>query len=176
MTFLFSIRRAALFIVVVLLSTAACAQTLWQGTTYGMSVEQVKAAVPRATAPAEPNQLYGGAEELLRLAGVELQNKDFLASFYFKDGSLVQVTLSMINKQQFNVAMLVVEGLITTLRAKYGKELSGGVKTSEFLKKADYKWLSGRTNIVLVCLAVGDNPATVNIVYQARIAREADKL
>ena len=41
---------------------------------------------------------------------------------------------------------------------------------------AEAKWLSGRTNITLICMGVGNNEAVMNLVYQVRLSEEADKL
>lgn len=166
-----------LFIVALLLSFASSvtAQSLWQGTIYGMSLEQVKTVVPRAAPPAKPNRLADGSEELLRLEDVELVNKKFAASFYFRTGKLSQVTLSLEKGHSFHEAMLVFDSLTEALRAKYGHEINRGTEKG-VLNRANAEWLSGRTNINLIAISVGEGAAILNINYQIRVAREADKL
>ena len=61
----------------------ASAQSLWDGTAYGMSAEQVKKLIPNVTIPKNPSNLGDGAQELLRLENIEIVNNKFSASFYF---------------------------------------------------------------------------------------------
>src|SRR5262245_25895809 len=86
------------------------AQSLWGGTEYGMSVEQVKSAVPNVITPSRPSRLGDGAQGLLRLENVEIVNR-FAASFYFIAGKLTQVTLSVEKGQTFHGVLLVFDSL-----------------------------------------------------------------
>lgn len=163
----------------ILLATAFCtnAQSLWNGTEYGMSLDQVKASLPHASSPAKPGNLADGAEELLRLEDIKLVNERFTASFYFKGGKLTQVTLSLAKRRPFNQTLLVFNQLTEALRAKYGQEISREIKRGgRGLNAADATWMSGRTNINVLTIGVGENDAILNINYQTRVAHDADKL
>ena len=48
--------------------------------------------------------------------------------------------------------------------------------THGLLNSAEASWQSGRTNISLVNIAVGTSDAALNLNYQVRTAKEADKL
>jgi hypothetical protein len=63
-----AIRRCS-FMLIVLLSSAAAAQSLWENTAYGMSIAEVQAAVPAAIVPVNPAKLVGGLTERLRQIG-----------------------------------------------------------------------------------------------------------
>jgi hypothetical protein len=160
--------------VLVMVSTAAGAQSLWGGTEYGMSIDEVKLAVPNAIAPSKGSRLGNGAQELLRLENVEIVNKRFAASFFFLWGKLNQVTLSL-QSPTFHGATLTFNSLSEALRAKYGQEISRESDRG-LLNKVSATWMAGRTNINVIAIAVGDNDATLNINYQVRVARDADKL
>lgn len=166
-----------LFITIALLviSAFASAQSLWGPAEYGMSAEQVKSVVPNVRTPKNPGRLGDGARELLRLENVEIVNKRFVASFYFIAGKLTQVTLSLEKGHTFHSAMLVFDSLTEALRAKYGREISLEIKHA-LLSRADATWIAGRTNINIFAIGVGENDATLNINYQVRVARDADKL
>lgn len=141
-----------------------------------MSLEQVRRAIPAAVPPASnPDRLADGAQELLRLENVDLVENKFSAAFFFRDGKLSQVTLSLDKGNSFRTTMLVFDSLTQALRAKYGKELSHRSDRG-ILNMVQSEWLSGRTNINLNAVGVGDNDASLNINYQVRLSREANKL
>ena len=155
--------------------TLACAQSLWGGAEYGMTVEQVKSAIPNVTSPSTPSRLGDGAQELLRLESVEIVSKRFTASFYFIAGKVTQVTLSLEKGHTFQSAVLVFDSLTEALRAKYGREISRDIKRG-LLNRANATWMAGRTNINVLAMSVGESDAILNINYQVRVARDADKL
>jgi hypothetical protein len=170
-----------LVILLALLATAtiATAQSLWNGTEYGMSVDQVKAAIPDATVPTEPGRLADGAEALLAVEDVEIVGKKFTASIFFITGKLTQVTLSLKGRHTFQSAMSVLKSLAEPLRLKYGQEISRDVTSEErsnALNRASVTWMAGRTNINVFVLSFGKDDALLNINYQTRIARDSDKL
>lgn len=132
-------------LLVILAPSPGTAQTFWNGTTYGMSVAQVKSKVPKASPPSSnPSHLKDGSVELLRLDGINLANDTFTASFYFQAQKLSQVTLSLDKGRSFQSAMLVFDSISDALRAKYGRELDRRV-TRGVLSQAESQWLSGRT-------------------------------
>jgi len=83
-----------------------------------MTLEQAKAVVPNAIRPLKPSHLADGSEELLRLEDVTLMKKHFYASFYFNDGKLTQVTLSLKKGHNFHSVMLVFDSLVQALPSK----------------------------------------------------------
>lgn len=151
-------------------------QTLWRATEYGMSPEKVQAKVPEAIPTlSELNTLKDGSKELLHVPKLTLVGKEFRVSFYFKDLKLNQVTLSFEEGHTYTSAMLVFDSLKEALRARYGVEIAS-TSSRGLLNKAETTWVSGRTNINLIALAVGDKNAVLNVNYQARLLKEADKL
>jgi hypothetical protein len=151
-------------------------QVLWQNTTAGMSVDAVKAVHPNAVATDKPESLATGALALLRLGGIEIASEQFVANFYFLHGKLTQVTLSMAEKKSFSATLLTFESLTLALKARYGAELKRELDAGGLLKRAEAEWLNGRTNISVLAIAVGNNPALLNVNYQTRIAQDASKL
>jgi len=166
--------RFSMALALLAVHTLTSAQSLWGGTEYGMSVDQVKSAVPNVTTPSNPNHLLDDAQELLRLENVEIVNKRFSASFYFIAGKLTQVTLSLEKGHTFRGATLVFDSLTEALRAKYGREINRDSKRG-VLNTASATWMAGRTNINVLAMGV-ENKALLNINYQVRVARDADKL
>ena len=173
-------KKACFFLVicaVILFSFAAYAQELWRGTTYGMSVDQVRATIPGAITPkSKPGTFPTGEVELLRLENVEVVSKRFVARFYFKQKRLCQVTID--NEEIPTSAMLpVFDDLCNALCAKYGRELSRKVDNfGTIATSAKAEWLSGRTNITIFAIGVVGEKSYLSINYQVRLAKEADKL
>ena len=135
-----------------------------------MSVAQVQALHPTAQSPKEMSTLYGGVKGLLALPAIEIANAVFTPTFYFKDEKLVQVTLSS-SQRSFSSAVMDFKNVSTALRAKYGEEISKDVSRAQVTAN----WLSGKTNITLFAFA-SEGSTDLNIAYQVRIARDADKL
>ena len=153
----------------------ASAQTLWLATRYGMTVNQVKSIVRNTSTPINPGELSDGARELLRVNNIKIVNKSFNGSFFFKSGKLTQVTLSIEQIDDFNDAILVFDSLTEVLRSKYGNEVSREIKRGP-VNSAGATWMAGRTNLVLSAFGIAGNPSSIDVVYQLRIAQEADKL
>lgn len=171
-----SVYASAMFSILIT-GTSLCAQTLWQGAAYGMSVDEVRKVVPDAVPPRkDPGHLGDGSQELLRLDGIELVNKKFAASFFFKAKKLSQVTLSLQNGRSFDEALGVFDSLTEALRAKYGPEISRKIDRGRLLDTAKATWLLGGTNVSLFLMGVGKDYAVLNVNYQVRLAKEADKL
>lgn len=169
-------KRLVAFAVLIAVCEVSFAQTLWRETVYGMGPDEVMKLVPEAVpVTVKRGTLNSGAEELLRIDGVEIVNEKFTASFYFKDQKLVQVMLSLESPKSFPTSLRVFDTLTEALRAKYGQELSRKVSRTPF-PHADATWLSGRTNIGVWLMAVDETHVRLNINYQVRLTREADKL
>ncbi len=158
-----------------LLPFAAKAQALWQGTSYGMTPQEVLSVLKGAHPPSHSERLGNGASELLRLQDVQISNETFDAKFYFSQQRLVQVTLGLQRERDFSSAVRTFDSITEALRAKYGNEIN---KRSErgLMNRTSATWISGRTNIAVLCMSVGPNDAVLNINYQVRIAADADKL
>lgn len=159
-----------------LLCWHASAQTLWQDTAYGMSVEEVRAVVPGAVSPTNPNSLQDGAEELLRLESFELVGEAFKGEFFFKDDKLVQVSFYLPEGYSANAGRRIFDSLTSALRAKYGQELSREVEENPGGRKAEATWLWGQTNIGLSLFSAGADFVLLKLEYQVKLVREADKL
>ncbi len=165
----------SLFVLTLLAPAAAlAAQPLWNGTEYGMSLEQVKAVVPQASAPVKPSRLYDGSQELLRLEDVELAGSKFAARFYFKDGKLAQVTLSLQEERKFDRVIPVFDALTEAYRAKYGPEITRQIQRAK-LDRAYAEWNKDGTTINILSMGVGEHDAMLNINYQVRVVTEPDK-
>ena len=157
--------------------TPVRAQALWQGTAYGMSVEEAHRALPVSAPPkGTPERLGNHAEERLRVENVEVAHRRFTASLFFLDGKLCQVTLALRDRLPFSSTTLVFDAMVDALRAKYGRELSDRTRVTGSLRTRSADWLSGRTNINVFALAQDDTPALLNVNYQFSIAKDADKL
>ncbi|MFD1787522.1 hypothetical protein ACFSC3_08055 [Sphingomonas floccifaciens] len=67
---------------------------LWQDVAYGMTPDQVRATRPEAIPSVDARTLADGASSLLRIPSLELAGHDYSVHFYFRNGSLTQVTIA----------------------------------------------------------------------------------
>ncbi len=158
-------------LIILLFASNVRGQPLWHGTEYGMTLEQAKAQVPNAVHPLKPKHRSDGAEELLRLDDVTLVGKHFSVSFFFSDGKLKEVILSLEERHDFESAMRVFDSLVEDFRAKYGREIIRQTMKGTFSNTANATWISGQTNITVFATSVGENDATLNVNFQVRAPR-----
>lgn len=175
--FFFGWFHTGLLAIVLLFSASeGIAQTLWGGTHYGMSPKEVIQKVQGAKRVDNGDNIKD-YKELVRLEGIEIVEKIFDASFYFKNEKLGRVILSLREGSGFITCLSVFEKITDALRSKYGEELSPIKKfSSNNLKSVRATWLSGKTSILVNVLQVGETPATFKIIYEVGISKEADKL
>lgn len=160
----------------VLCSFSASAQVLWRAASYGMSVTQVAKAFPDAIeVTGDVRRLSSGAEALLIIENILLVDHSFQARFYFKNKKLEQVTLSLMETHPYQVTLGIFENLTNSLRMKYGKEASQNASRG-MIELSEVTWLVGKTNIHLVVFSAGQSNSILNINYQARVSKDADKL
>lgn len=159
------------------LSNQAWAQELWQGAAHGMTIEQVRAVLPRAIPPkSSPDIIPPDLTERLRIPDYEIVGIRFEAKFFFKSDLLAQVMLKAPDDIPLAKAQRAFDALNEALRAKYGQGTPSS-SSSIFLQTRAVTWQAGRTNVSLNLIVVGDAPPVVlNVNYQARVAAEADKL
>jgi hypothetical protein len=163
-------------IVVISFANYAIAQQLWDGTSYGMSKDDVLKVVPGARIINDGDSLAGGAKELIRAEHIKIVNELFNAKFFFFRNKLDQVTLSLRDKAPFHKFLIIFNSLTEALRSKYGSELAFKIDKISLLKRAEATWMVGKTNINVLAMTVGDHPAILNINYQIRISKDAEKL
>jgi len=150
---------------------AACslhAQTLWPGTTAGMTVEDVKRAFPDVHAPEVENILPAGrGAQLLELDEVAIADHKFKVGFFFKEGRLVVVTLGEVGE----IAVKDFEKFRDLLRANYGHEYS--MRNGESLQLT---WKVAKTVILLTWMPEGHGIASLSIAYEAPVPKEGNRL
>jgi hypothetical protein len=149
---------------------------LWQQARYGMSEDELRAAVPGLRREADPEPLRSGAKVLHVLEGVEVLDRRFTAKFYFLHHALHQVTLSMSPVPTGNEGESAFRSFRTALGIKYGNEVNASSVRDERGTLLASTWLSGPTNVELVFISIEREPEYFNVVYQARLGIEAAKL
>jgi hypothetical protein len=138
-----------------------------------MTEDEVKAVVPNAVKPKTPSTIEGGATELLRLEEIEVEEIPFTALFYFKEGKLLQVTLTVKDRRKFQDSLDRFEVLRSYLRKKFGNENAS--KSSRGLPSYEQLfWITEERMVALFLMGVtGD--AVLNIVYQGPLSAEEAK-
>jgi hypothetical protein len=123
-------------------------QVLWSVTEPGMTVEEVRRAIPTATPPAAPKQLANGLELKLVAFGVDNLERAFDAELYFRDGGLQKVLLHPTRRLTAGAAASAFEELRHAASLRYGKERPAGIP-SVAGTAAEARWVSGRVTITL---------------------------
>ena len=135
------------------------AQTLWPGTTAGMSVEDVKRAFPDAHAPEVENVLPAGrGVQLLELDEAAIAGHTFKVGFFFKEGELAVVTLG----EAGEIPVKDFEKFRDILRKHYGLEYS--TLNSESLQLT---WKVAQTTILLTWTPLQRGIVLLSIAYEA---------
>lgn len=159
--------------------TAARAQTLWNGTSYGMSFNQVMKTVPEATAPVgTPDTYTNGAVERLAVPDVKVGSYHFVATFVFLGDKLEKVVLHLKSVDSYSTAQVAFGYLATALRSKYGREVSHEEEPAPFGTGGlmDATWVSGKTDIAMAAIGLSESDAWLDITYEVKLSRERNNL
>ena len=157
------------------ITTYAVAQTLWQNTEYGMSVEEIQKLFPSSFIPDPPDKYFDVIEQL-RLNDYIVVNENFYVSFLFKDNELRHVILTCQNLPNKTRGQLIFNNLEQSLTAQYGTPFS--TKKADSMLGAsmwDCNWLLGRTDIGLHYISIRDDTINLSVVYKIQIMEEADE-
>lgn len=144
------------------------AQTLWPGTTAGMSLEEVRKLYPGAHDVEKGATLPGGrGVELLSQDETEIAGGRFRVAFFFKGERLVRVSLFAIG----DVDEKAFDHFRDLLRAKYNQEYS---TTSG--QTIQVRWNAVQTVVLLTWIPMGRDDSSMEISYEAPIPKETDRL
>lgn len=121
---------------------------LWSVTEPGMTVEEVRRALPKAAPPAEPKRLENGLELKLIAAGVDNLERAFDAELYFGADGLQKVRLLPTRPLAPAAAASEFEALRHAATLRYGKEqaVAAGPGAGAV---AQARWVAGRVVITL---------------------------
>lgn len=124
----------------------ASAQALWQGVPVGATPAEVRALVPEAQEPATPAQNGDGVQ--LEIPAFELAGAPFKVSFGFQTDQLQSITL-LSNAGSPDKARALAQRLTTSLRTRYGLEMSTRSRGSTSSVTIDRQWNFRRTVVHL---------------------------
>ena len=131
------------------------AQTFWENTRYGMTIEQVQALFPSAAIPENPREhpLYGDIERLRDITKITINASgptynfdveyEFEVAFYFSTRGLTQVVLTLLHA--WADALYVFDDLSKTLTERHGRPEVSRRDTGRW----EDGWISGSTLITL---------------------------
>jgi len=157
--------RICVTLSLLLASLAASAQTLWNGTEYGMSVEEVRKKIPEAK-PGNGDRVVSGAEELLRLEKIIVAGTQFEVSFFFLKDKLTQVNFSTPQWGSNEENLLSFDRVVTEFRTKYGQETERTVSNQRFGLSANAEWVSGDTQIWVTITPVTAITSMLNLGFR----------
>ncbi len=156
-----------------LLASPVMATELWGGAHAGMSVEQVEAVFPAASRDVEPGTYANGSANELTMPGPTLSGFRFRVDFTFHHGKLTDVRLRLDEKRTFDEVGALVQEIRQGLTAKYGAPISWEERLKGVMPKYDGSWRHEGILIDLHALAVGNNPASVQIRYHQPLTHGA---
>ena len=149
-------RKVLFFLLLFSIGCFAFSQDLWEGTKYGMSVDQVKNLFPSAVTPSEQSTLRSGGKALLQLENIIIGDGTFRALFYFNDSGLTQVNLIYIKGLYIHHVFDEISKLLT---AKHGKPTS--IERDYYSRQTT--WVINQTKIIIFWL----ESFGLRVVYQA---------
>ncbi len=163
-----SLRRSFLAALGLLLAGSLQAQTLWPGTTAGMSLDEVRKQYPSAHELENGDTLPAGrGVELLVMDETEIADRKFRVGFYFKGERLVHVSLWAIG----DVDEKEFQRFRDLIRAKYNLEYS-----TTSAQSIQLRWNAVQTIILLTWVPLGRDNSSLEISYEAPIPKETDRL
>jgi hypothetical protein len=114
---------------------------LWHGATLGMTLEQVKAALPDGHGPIGPPAEDDGSQPLWQMAD-QVYGRDGFASFYFRNGGLTSVVVDLADvKPHATIGnMEDARALETAFSGYYGKPKLCFDSTAGGLDQVDCRW------------------------------------
>jgi hypothetical protein len=121
---------------------------LWGVTEPGMTVEQVRRALPKAVPPAQPKRLADGLELKLVAAGVDNLERAFDAELFFSADGLQQVRLLPTRALAVAAAASEFEALRHAATLRYGKEQADAAG-QDAGAVAQARWVAGRVVVTL---------------------------
>jgi hypothetical protein len=134
-----------------LFTAGASAQALWQGVPVGATPAEVRALLPEAQAVASAPSATGESVPL-EIPAFELAGAQFKVSFVFQADQLQRISL-LANAGSADEARALAQRLITSLRSRYGLEMSTKSRGATASLTIDRQWNFRRT---VVHLAVVD--------------------
>ena len=146
---------------------------LWKGSRVGMTIAQVKALFPNAHAPkSEPDEIADWRKGLLVLDDIELVNNKFKVTFFFDKKEKLSVVFVDLDENVIDIlALTIFDSLYDVLKLKYGHEFKNEESNNYDMFNKTVTWVSGRTHIQLFT-----NKENVRVIYDERLANEADKI
>lgn len=159
--------RMLLSVLLLVFSFPALAVELWGGAQSGMTIEQVEEKFPEAKrTPDSPTYIDGSSNELVAPAP-NLSGQPFRVEFTFLDGKLTDVRLKLDATLSFQDVGPVVSQIRQALVLKYGAPVEWEERLTGIMPKYDGTWRGPGILITVSAMAVGDNPATIQIRYFA---------
>ncbi len=169
---MFAPTLASFTLLLAFVASHATAQSLWEGTTYGMSLQEVKALFPTAAPPGNPVSIEDGSEELLRLRTAKFLGRPFGASFFFRNGRLSQVNISLQGLSSKNDVATVFDTVTSALQAKYGQPVNLERRNAPLVPQGpsenyvNARWNVGLTDIDLLASHSGATDPILIISFQ----------
>lgn len=140
-------KKTLLCLVLVVLATSASAQTLWRDAAVGATPEQVRTLMPEVR---ETSAELRAAEpgRLLEIAQYELSGARFNVAFDFEGDQLKSISL-LADTGSADEARALAQRLTTSLRSRYGLEMSTRSRGSTSSVTIDRQWNFRRTVVHL---------------------------
>lgn len=140
-------KKLFLCLTCLLFTAGASAQELWQGVPVGATPAEVRALLPEVQALATNAAAYSDGVQL-EIPAFELAGAKFKVSFAFRDDQLQRITL-LTNAGSADEARALGQRLTTSLRSRYGLEMSTKSRGATSSVTIDRRWNFRRTVVHL---------------------------
>jgi hypothetical protein len=154
-----------------LFCAGASAQALWRGVPAGATPAEVSALIPEA-APAPPDTpASADGRVLLAIPRYEVLGTAFAVTFGFERDRLQGVELRA-QAGSVEEARAIAQRLTTSLRSRYGLEISTKSRQDRATTGIDRKWSYRKTSVQLQVL----EGSVVSLRYRAEVGRPSNPL
>src|SRR6266536_2351939 len=156
------------------------AQTLWQGTRYGMMVDEVRKLFPKCR---DKSFMIGGMKTVGPLEDdTEIAGQHFQVQFYFTapDHRLDRVILGCTDRLMIDQGAAVARHFVELLQSQYGEgKISEDQSTSD-PRDIDRIWITKDLTLIRLSFfkdpSLGAGAYRMSITYDGKSLRGADKL
>ncbi|MGE0099539.1 MAG: hypothetical protein AB7S86_14445 [Hydrogenophaga sp.] len=147
-----------------LLASAATAQSLWRDVPAGASPAEVAALIPEA-------RPVSRGPVLLEISQHELLDAAFSVAFEFEQNKLKAITLRS-QTASADAARVLAQRITSSLRSRYGLEISTKSRQDDVIPGIDRKWSYRKASVHLQVV----EGSVVRLRYQAEITRSTSQI
>lgn len=150
-----------------LATSPAAAQQLWDGTRAGMSPAEVRHLYPDAAPTMAPASAESAGQTLLTVARVDVAGEPFRVAFVFKHDALQRVGLIYLGAGNFDALLPLYNKVRAQLEGEYGAPTTARSERGGLTNNEEHTWRNEHRVIQMSMTSYLDRDAIFAIRYRA---------